>query len=347
VSDGVVVQAEPLRAFTREIFSKAGLSDEQAAITTDVLIWADLRGHASHGVWRIPLYTSWIENGVIDTAARAKIALRKGAVVKLDAGGVIGPDAMTRAVKAALEQAREHAVAWILVQDHTHAGAIGFYAERLAQAGMAGIVMSALRPMMAYHGTRTGTVSTNPIAVGMPGGLLLDMSTSASSRGKVSVAKTNRQSLPPGIALDRDGRPTTDPDAAVTLTPMGGPKGAGLSLMIECLTSVALGNPLIATALADPKLKEQVRQNSLVIAMDLSVTRTDGLLGQIETLAREIKAQPRADGFDEVLMPGERGAREAKKRGRDGIPIPEQTWQHIAGVAKRFGVAMPVPSQKA
>lgn len=341
MTDRTIVQAEPLRAFTRDVFRKAGLADEQASVTADVLIWADLRGHPSHGVWRIPLYTSWIDNGVIDAAARPRIALRKGAVVKLDGGGAIGPAAMAPAADAAVAQAREHAVAWVLVQDHTHAGAIGFYAERVAQAGMAAIVMSALRPMMAYHGTRTAAVSTNPIAIAMPGGLTLDMSTSASSRGKVSVAKTNRQPLPPGIALDREGRPTTDPDTAVTLTPMAGPKGAGLSLMIECLTSVALGNPLIATALADPVLKDQVRQNSLIVAMDLSVTGADGVGGNLDALAAQIKAQPRAEGVDEILMPGERGAREAKKRGRDGIPIPAATWRHIGEVAKRLGVAMP------
>jgi len=342
MSDRIVVQAEPLRAFTREIFRRAGLAHEQAAVTADVLIWADLRGHPSHGVWRIPLYTSWIDNGVIDAAARPKVALRKGAVVKFDGGGAIGPAALAPATEAAIAQAREHAVAWVLVQDHTHAGAIGFYAERVAAAGMAAIVMSALRPMMAYHGTRNATVSTNPIAIAMPGGIMLDMSTSTSSRGKISVAKTNRQPLPPGIALDREGRPTTDPDTAVTLTPMAGPKGAGLSLMIECLTSVALGHPLIAPALVDPALKEQVRQNSLIVAMDLAVVGDAGALaGNLAALAQGIKAQPRAEGFDEILLPGERGAREARKRSRDGIPIPAQTWRHVGEVAKRFDVAMP------
>ena len=253
MSRPVVIAAEPLRAFTREMFRKAGLAEEQAAVTADVLIWADLRGHPSHGVWRIPLYTGWIGSGVIDASARPKIVLRKGAVAKIDGEGAIGPAAMAPAAEAAIAQAREHAAAWVLVQDHTHAGAIGFYAERVAEAGMAAIVMSALRPMMAYHGTRSAAVSTNPIAIAMPGGIMLDMSTSASSRGKLGVAKATGKPLPPGIALDKDGRPTTDPDAAATLTPMAGPKGAGLSLMIECLTSVALGNPLIATALDRPQ----------------------------------------------------------------------------------------------
>jgi len=306
-----------------------------------VLIWADLRGHPSHGAWRIALYTSWIANGVIDASARPKVTLRKGAVARIDGGGAIGPAAMTPAVDVAIAQAREHAAAWVLVQDHTHAGAIGYYAERVAAAGMAAIAMSALRPMMAYHGTRTAAVSTNPIAIAMPGGLLLDMSTSTSSRGKIAVAKATGKPLPAGMALDREGWPTVDPDAAAILTPMAGPKGAGLSLMIECLTSVALGNPLIATALADPKLKEHVRQNSLIVAMDLSVLGNAGLGGDLAALPREIKAQPRAEGFAEILMPGERGAREYERRLRDGISIPIKTWQQIADTAAKFGVNPP------
>jgi ureidoglycolate dehydrogenase (NAD+) len=341
MADRIVVHAEPLRALAREVFVKAGLPEEQAAATADVLIWADLRGHASHGLWRVPLYTSWIDSGVIDAAARPKVTLRKGAVARIDGGGAIGPAAITPAVDVAVAQAREHAIGWVLVRDHTHAGAIGYYAERVAAAGMAAIAMSALRPMMAYHGTRTAAVSTNPLSIAMPGGLLLDMSTSTSSRGKIAVAKATGRPLPAGMALDKDGRPTTDPDAAAILTPMAGPKGAGLSLMIECLTSVALGNPLISTALADPKLKGHVRQNSLVVAMDLGVLGSEGLGADLDALAREIKAQPRAEGFEEILMPGERGAREAAKRSREGISIPIKTWQQVGEVADRFGVAMP------
>jgi ureidoglycolate dehydrogenase (NAD+) len=249
---------------------------------------------------------------------------------------------MSPAVDVAIAQAREHAAAWVLVQDHNHAGAIGFYASRIAELGMAAMVMSALRPMMAYHGTRGAAVSTNPIAIAMPGGLLLDMSTSASSRGKLGVAKATGKALPPGIALDRDGRPTTDPNAAETLTPMAGPKGTGLSLMIETLTSVALGNPLISTALNDRILMKHTRQNSVIVAMDLGVLGgLEQIQADLSALRQSIKSQPRAEGFDEILMPGERGAREFTKRRRDGIPIPAKTWQQINDVAATFGVASP------
>ena len=342
MSERILIAAEPLRAFARDIFRKAGLAEEQATVTAEVLVWADLRGLPSHGVLRIPRYVSWIGSGLINAKAAPKVVLRKGAVAKIDGEGAIGPAAMAPAVDTAIAQAREHAVGWVLVQDHTPAGAIGFYAARVAEAGFAAIVMSALRPFMAYHGTRGSVVSTNPLAIAMPGGLLLDMSTSASSRGKLEMAKAAGKPLAPGIALDRDGRPTVDPSAAETLTPMAGPKGAGLSLMIEALTSLALGNPLIATALNDPKLITNYRQNSLVVAMDPAVLGdADQLKANVDVLAQTIKAQPRAEGFDEILMPGERGARDIARRSREGVSIPYKTWQDIAGVARQFDITPP------
>ena len=305
-------------------------------------MWADLRGLPSHGVMRVPPYVDWIESGLINAKAAPKVTLRKGAVVKIDGESAVGPAAMGFAADTAIAHARDSAVAWVLVQNHIHAGALGFYAARIAAAGMAGIAMSALRPMMAYHGTRGSAASTNPLTIAVPGGIVLDMSTSMSSRGKINVARVAGKPLPAGIALDRDGRPTTDPNAAATLTPMAGPKGAGLSLMIECLTSLALGHALIAPALNDPALMKDYRQNSLVIAVDLSVVgNVEQFKREVAAVAQSIKAQPRADGFDEILMPGERGAREFQRRGRQGIPIPGQTWQQIIDTAARFGVNPP------
>ncbi|MEI8153065.1 MAG: Ldh family oxidoreductase [Hyphomicrobiales bacterium] len=342
MAEQITIKADVLRDFTRDVFRKAGLVDQQAAQTAAVLVWADLRGHPSHGVIRIPTYTGWIASGQIDVKARPKIVLSKGAVVRIDGEGAIGPAAMVPAADAATARAREHAVAWVLVQNHTHAGAVGYYAQCVAEAGMVAIVMSALRPMMAYHGTRGAAVSTNPIAIAMPGGIMLDMSTSAGSRGKLGVAKATGKPLPPGIALDRDGRPTTDANLAETLLPVGGAKGAGLSLMFECMTSAVLGSPLIASALRDAKLMKDFRQNSLLIAMDPSVIGSvDQLKAELAALASGIKSQQRAEGFDEILLPGERGARSFAARSRDGVPIPPKTWQQIVEVAGKLGVGAP------
>ena len=335
-----VFEAGALRAFARTCFETAGLGSDQAAAVADVLVWADLRGHGSHGVMRMPTYLGWIASGLINKDAKPEVTLRKGALLRVNGNMAIGAAAMTQATDLAIAQARETAVAWTLVQDHTHAGAIGFYADRIMKAGMAAVVMSALRPMMAYHGTRHAAASTNPLAMGIPGGILLDMSTSASSRGKVGVAKMAGKPIAPGIAIDKDGRPTTDPNLAETLLPMAGAKGAGLSLMIECLTSLALGNPLISSALNDAKLMKNFKQNSLVVAVDVSVLGGD-ITGQAAQLATTLKAQERAEGFDEIRLPGERGAREEAKRLKDGVPVPAKTWDLIAEAAGKLGVALP------
>ena len=342
MAERINIKADVLREYAHDIFRKAGLPAKQATQTADVLVWADLRGHPSHGVIRIPTYANWIASGQINVKAKPKAVLKKGAVVKIDADGAIGPAAMIVAADAAVAQAKEHAVSWVLVQNHTHAGAIGYYAQRVAESGMVAMVMSALRPMMAYHGTKGAAVSTNPISIAMPGGIMLDMSTSASSRGKVGVAKATNKPLPPGIAMDKDGRPTTDANLAETLLPMGGPKGSGLSLMIECMTSAMLGAPLISSALNDAGLMKDFRQNSLVIAMDASVLgNVEQLKTELAMLAASVKSQPKAEGFDEILLPGERGSRAYARRSREGIPIPPKTWQQIGEVAAKLKVGVP------
>lgn len=342
MSERVIVSPQALRLFVRDLFVKSGFSASDAAITADLLVWAELRGHASHGVLRIPTYLAWAKKGMIDPAAKPEIVLRKGAVVRLNAHRAIGPTALMQASDLAVETARAHAVAWVLVQDHSHAGAIGYYARRIADAGMLGLVMTASRPLMAYHGTRGAALSTNPIAIATPGGFVLDMSTSAISKGKISAALASGKPLPAGAAVDAEGRPTTDPAAAETLLPLGGAKGSGLSLMIECMTSVALANPLISSALTDAKEAKDFRQNGLVVAMDLGVLGDEGKFeADAKRLAEALKAQPRAAGFDEVLMPGERGDREMKRREDAGIPVALKTWKELLPLAATLGVAPP------
>ena len=137
------------------------------------------------------------------------------------------------------------------------------------RAGMAAIVMSALRPMMAYHGTRGAAVSTNPIAIAMPGGIMLDMSTSASSRGKLAVAKATGKPLPSGIALDKDGRPTTDPERSRDADADGRAEGCGPIADDRGADQRGARQSTDCTRLNDRKLMTRCRQNSLIVAMDV------------------------------------------------------------------------------
>lgn len=347
MSSPVIVTASELQVFVVELLTKAGFETGQAQTTADVLVWADLRGQASHGVMRLPRYLEWAQDGTIDKAAIPNVSRRKGAVVTIAANRAIGPVALSAAAEEAVRQARNTGAAWVLVKDHSHAGAVGYYARLMTDAGMMAMVMTASRPLMAYYGTRAAAVSTNPLAIGLPGGMLLDMSTAAIAKGKINAAAAAGRVLPEGVACDAEGRLTTDPVSAVTILPLGGPKGAGLSAMIEGLTSLALANPLITTGLSDASEAKVFRQNGLVVAVDPEAIVDDSDIAASATeFSLALKSQKRAAGFEEILMPGERGDREADRRRRHGVPVALKTWKQLTALAEMFGVNLRVNQRK-
>lgn len=179
----------------------------------------------------------------------------------------------------------------------------------------------------------------------MPGGargpVVLDMATSVIAMGKLHQARRAGVPLPEWAAIDADGVPTTDPKAARIPLPLGGPKGSGLSLMIELIASLVVANPILADALEGTAEGARHRQNGLVIAID--VGRFGDPLAfrdQVERVVEAVKALPRQPDVAEILVPGERGGRTFEQRSRDGIPIPRATFDELRRVADRLGVSM-------
>jgi ureidoglycolate dehydrogenase (NAD+) len=338
------VAAAELRSLAAGIFVHAGVSEADAAHWAAVLIWANLRGVDSHGVLRIPRYLEHIRNGQIRPRPAMRVLVERGAVALLDADRAPGPIGMERAMALAIGRAREAHVGWCTARDITHAGAVGYYALQAAEAGMVGVVMNASGPpLMAYHGSRGAVLSTNPIAIAVPAArrppLLLDMATATVALGKIQNAQSAGEAIPEGWALDAEGRPTTDPGAAVALMPMAGPKGSGLSLMIECLSSLVAGNPVIAPALGGAG---GIRMNGTAIALDIAAFGpADAFRAEVDVLAEAVAAQPRAEGTERLLLPGDRGEAEAERRRRDGIPLPPGTVKALAAAAAAAGLRMP------
>ena len=225
-------------------------------------------------------------------------------------------------------------------------GAIGYFALEAAAEGMAGIAINVSRPNMAYPGARSAGLATSPIAIAVPGAthapLMLDMATATQSMGKIQLARDTGTPLGEGWAVDAEGNPTTDPQEAAIPTALGGHKGGGLSLMFECLTSLMVGNPLIAPFIEGAPDGRIHSQNGLMIAIDISKFGDVGdYAREVDRLAAAVKTLPRADGVDEILVPGERGDRVLEQRRADGIPVPAGTWSRLAEVAGSSGVAMP------
>lgn len=339
------IAAPALQALAQDILAAAGTPPADAAVWAETLVFANLRGVDSHGVIRIPRYLDQIGTGDIRPAAAMRLLKSAGAIALLDAAGAPGPVAMKRAMEEAIAAAKRVHVGWCVARNITHAGAVGHFALQAAAQGMAGLVMTASIPLMAWPGSRKAVVSTNPVAIAMPGGkhppLLLDMATATVSLGKILGAKQAGTPIPEGWGIDSDGADTTDAARVATLLPMAGPKGAGLSLMIECLTSLVATNPVIAPALRGEK---SYGMNGVAIALDLAAFGDPAdLAASVDDLAATVAAQPRAAGADALLVPGERGDAERARRLADGIPLPPGVWKQLTEAATRLGVAVPAP----
>lgn len=341
----VVTTAEALQRFTTDVFIRAGMSEAHAGLVAEVLVWAELRGVDSHGVMRIPRYVQMIEVGDLNPKPVLTTRTETTATIVIEADRAAGPIAMTSATTAAVDKARGAGIGLALVRSTTHTAALGYYTLKATEAGMAGLALSASGPMMVYHGARAAGVSTNPISIAVPGGrrgpLVLDMATSVVSMGKLLQARKTAPTIPAEWAVDGHGNPTTDPRAARIPRPLGGPKGSGLSLMIECLTSLVVANPILAEALDGTALGRHHYQNALALAIDVARFGDPAAFRhQVDRLVAALKALPREAGVAEIFVPGERSQRTLEQRRRDGIPLPRATVEELSALADRLGVQM-------
>ena len=338
----------PLKEFTREVFIRMGLPPDDAETEATVLIWANLRGVDSHGVLQVPFYIEEIEGGYMNLKPNIQVVKETPAALLIEADHAFGPVVTTFAMNQVMGKAKEGGISWAFIRNTSHQGAMGYYPLMAADRGMAGIAFVCTPPLMAPYGARVAGVDNSPIAISVPAKrhppLVLDMATSVAALGKITLAMDKGTAIPEGWALDQDGTPTTDPGKVAALLPFGGPKGSGLALMFECLSSVMVGNPLLEPVLLGYKKSEghQV-QNSVVIAIDIGTfTDVEDYKEHIDNLIDGLKALPRAEGVSEIFVPGEPENRIYDDRSRNGIPLPKGTILRLRRVAERLDIRFPI-----
>ena len=339
-----LVDHRALHRFVAALFTTKGMRPAEAEMVAELLVWANLRGTDSHGVSRIPRYLQAMKRGHFDPVAEPAISRLSDAAFRMECRFAAGAVAVRRALDEAIGMARQSGIAFGLFTESTHTGAIGHYAERGAEQGVIAIIIVTGAPNMAYHGAAAPSLATAPIAIAVPSAagrpLLLDMATGIVPIGRVRQALAEGKEIPLGWALDAAGHPTTDPGKAEITLPLGGAKGSGLSLMFECLTGILGGTPILAAS-GDRRRG----QNGLMIAIDAARFRPlADFMRDVGDLAAAIKALPRLPEIDEILLPGERGARQAEERRRTGIPIAAKTWTALAEIAAELGIVMPTPA---
>jgi ureidoglycolate dehydrogenase (NAD+) len=339
-----LVGHDELGRFIADMLVKHGATAHDAEIVAQGLVWANLRGGDGHGVSRLPRYVKLLASGEIDVKAQPRLVHDRGATLMIDGGHGFGPVAVMEGAARAVERAKQTGVCFALIRHTTHTGAIGRYAQWIAGRGCAALLMGAGPTLMAYHGARVASMATSPIAIAVPssdGTVALDMSSSTISNGKILQARATGAALPEGTVLTAAGELTTDAKKAETLLPLGGPKGSGLAFMFEMLASVLAAAPIQASALG-PQKRTRHTANTAMLVIDIETFRplvdfqTDA-----DALGAIVKALPRRAGFDEILLPGERGSRTEAARRKTGIPIPAKLWDELAAMAKADGVRMP------
>jgi LDH2 family malate/lactate/ureidoglycolate dehydrogenase len=328
-----------LRVFAQAAFQAAGAPEDIAAYVADHLIDANLCGHDSHGVLRIPAYIEAIRRGVLDPAARPIIARETAATVLVDGNGGFGHTTTGFALESGISRARDAGVAAVAIRHCGHIGRLGAYTEEGARRGYivllcAGSAGKGVRSVVPF-GAAAGGLGTNPWSIGIPSEtgepLMMDFATAIIAGGKVMVARARHEALPEGYLVGPDGRPSTDTNdyfRGGALHPFGGHKGSALSLMAAMLggLSGASGDGRVGGTfmlVIDPAAFGDARTYCAAVA----------------GTAAALKALPAAPGAVEVMLPGEPERRARAQRSRDGIPLPADTLRELAQVAAALGIA--------
>ncbi len=336
----ILFSADELRQTATTIFRAAGADPEPTAILVEHLVDANLAGHDSHGVLRIPAYVQAMKRGRIQPNARPEI-LRETAVSALvDGRWTFGQVSARYGAEVAIAKAKAAGVAVVGVIRSNHIGRLGTYPTLAAQQGVVLMVtVGGLGRSVAPYGGRQGAFGTNPLSFGFPSGehpdVLVDFATSAIAGGKVMVARAKHEPVPPGCLLDKDGNPTTDPNAYFAggmLLPFGGHKGSALAALAVLLSQV-----LVPAA----DYEGAAGSGTFLLGIDAGIFRDRATVeAEADQVVEKIKAVPPAPGFAEVLVPGEPEVRTAARRRAEGIPVAEDTWAEIVATAASVGVSL-------
>jgi len=320
-----------------------GLSRADAERTAWVLVMGDLMGHATHGVLRLESYGDRIRRGAIDPRARPSVERVAPALARVDGRGAIGPLVGRVALDEAIAGARACGIGAAFVRNGNHFGAIGPYCWLAAQDGFATIIGSNASVTVAPTGGREERIGNNPLAIGVPhpGGdpVILDMAMSVAARGKIRAAAKKGQSIPDTWATDREGRPTTDPKAALEgfLMPFGGYKGYGLAVMVDLFAGVLAGSGYLTHVkswLDEPDAPGNL--GHFFIALDCArLGSAEWLADRVDDFAGILHATERADPAVAVRLPGESEMQKLARHRREGIEIDAEVLATLQRFAAR------------
>jgi len=353
------VSEKSLRAFCEEVFTTLGVPKEEAQVTTDVLVLADLRGIESHGVARMPRYVTGLKKGHIKPTDNSRVVKETKATALIDGGHSLGQVVGYRGMQLAIKKAKDSAVGIVTVRNSNHYGIAGYYTLMALDQNLIGVSMTNAAPLVVPTFGKGSVLGTNPVSLAAPASrekpFVLDMATSVVPRGKLEVMERKGKPIPLGWAVDETGKGSTNARRVLDamgkrlgggILPLGGEgedfsghKGYGLALMVDVLSGVLSG---AATGLAVNADETRPNVGHFFMALDPSAFRPlDDFKRDMDRLARELKDSPKAEGQSRIYVHGEKSFARTERHRREGIPMDHKVVESLKKMGSELGVSWP------
>lgn len=345
-NQGMRIHKDELEQFVSRILLEVGFDEEHVSTIASHLVLANLRGVDSHGVSRVAIYTERIEKGLINKKIQAEPERETASSMLINGNHGSGIVLATQGIHHAVEKAKNTGLAVVGIKNSEHCGMLAAYTMYAAENDCIALATTNSPPSMAPWGGREKFFGTNPFSYGIPTGsemnIVFDMATSVVARGKIILAHMNHQKIPLGWAISKEGRPTTDTQEALEglVLPVGGPKGYGLTFLVETLSSLFTGS------LFGPHLPDYYKDSRpLSVGQCFVVFRADlfrslqEFKDTMDQMIAEIKSVALMEGVDRIYLPGEIEVEKTAERLAHGIPLSKELIDELVGVGMRYGVS--------
>ena len=329
-------KAGELLLLSRNALEKAGASPRMAELTARHLVQAEEHGLPTHGMSRVPFYCGFLRHGRADGAARPQMISDRAAVCLIDNGDGLPYESAAWAIEEVIQRARRNGIGFAGITNSAHVGVLGIHLLAVAQAGMVGVAFTNSPAAIPPCGGRKALFGTDPVAFAFPrkrgDPLVIDLALTTVVRGKIMMAMQKGETIPEGWALDRNGRPTTDPKEAIehgSLFPIGGAKGAMLALAFELVCAALTGSAIGAEAdsfFVDKGNKPRIGHAFLAIDPG-ALAGHDRYFERVETVVGAMLAD------EGVRLPGSRRFASEKKLRAEGIEIADDLLTKIERLA--------------
>jgi L-2-hydroxycarboxylate dehydrogenase (NAD+) len=352
---------KPLKEFVELVFVKMGVPEEDAEVTADVLVAANLRGIDSHGVARTRRYVQGLRDGVMLAVPDIRIVQQTPVSALIDGGAGLGQVAGVKGMQLAIEKALQAGVGFVAVRNSNHYGIAGYYAMMALEQGLMGISMTNAATLVVPTFGRDAVLGTNPLSVAVPTGkerpFVLDMATSVVTRGKVEEYDRMEKPLLPGWATDAQGIPTDDPGEVLVnlrdrlgggILPLGGAgeelgghKGYGLALLVDILCAVLSGAGYASHVYPKDAAGKPLPANigHFFGALQVDAFRPlEEFKASMDDIIGILRKSAKAEGQERIFVHGEKEFEMAEERMREGIPLHPKVLADLQAIAKELAV---------